>query len=81
LEKKQQEESEKYSAQRRSLIGSGGREEKIRTYNFPQSRITDHRVGLTVHSLTQFLEGEISEMTEKLQSTDMEERLAEVGLE
>ena len=80
LERKQQEEAEKYSSQRRSLIGSGGREEKIRTYNFPQNRITDHRIGLTLYNLDSVVAGDISELVEKLQASEMEERLAEAGL-
>ncbi|MFV1993958.1 MAG: peptide chain release factor 1 [Verrucomicrobiales bacterium] len=80
LERKQQEEAEKYSSQRRSLIGSGGREEKIRTYNFPQSRVTDHRVGLTLYNLDGVMDGGIDELVARLQSAEMEERLAEAGL-
>lgn len=81
LEEKQQEEAEKYSAHRRSLIGSGGREEKIRTYNFPQNRVTDHRIGLTLFNLDLFMEGQLDEMVSTLQASDMEQRLKEAGLE
>jgi len=80
LERKQQEEAAKYSAHRRDLIGSGGREEKIRTYNFPQNRVTDHRIDLTLYSLETFIEGKIGDMLDKLLATDLEERLAEAGL-
>ncbi|MCA1963589.1 MAG: peptide chain release factor 1 [Prosthecobacter sp.] len=80
LEKKQQEEAAKYSAHRRSLIGGGGREEKIRTYNYPQNRVTDHRIDLTLYSLDTFMEGRIQEMLDKLLASDLEERLAEAGL-
>jgi peptide chain release factor 1 len=80
LERKQQEEAAKYSAHRRDLIGSGGREEKIRTYNFPQNRVTDHRIDLTLYSLETFIEGKIDDMLDKLLATDLEERLAEAGL-
>jgi peptide chain release factor 1 len=81
LEEKQLEEAEKYSAHRRSLIGSGGREEKIRTYNFPQNRVTDHRIGLTLYNLDLFMEGQLDEMVNALQASDMEQRLKEAGLE
>ena len=81
LEKKQLEEAEKYSAHRRNLIGSGGREEKIRTYNFPQNRVTDHRIGLTLHNLDLFMEGQLGEMVSALQVSDMEQRFEEAGLE
>ena len=79
LEDKQREESEKYSAHRKSQIGSGGREEKIRTYNFAQNRVTDHRINLTLYSLDRFLEGEIAPMIQALQAQDMEERLQEAS--
>ena len=80
LEAKQQEEAAKYSEQRRNLIGSGGREEKIRTYNFPQNRVTDHRIGLTLYNLEGVLAGQVSELVEGLQASEMEERLQEAGL-
>lgn len=81
LEEKRREEEEKYSAHRKSLIGSGGREEKIRTYNFPQNRVTDHRLGLTLYSLDRFVEGNIQELIEALQTRDLEERLRSATLE
>jgi peptide chain release factor 1 len=77
LEKKQREEAEKYAAQRKNQIGSGDRSEKIRTYNFPQNRVTDHRIELTLYSLDLFLEGRIQEMIDALQRADMEQRLVE----
>lgn len=80
LEKKQQEEAAKYSANRRNLIGGGGREEKIRTYNYPQNRVTDHRIELTLYNLDQFVEGKISDMLQALLASDLKERLAEAGL-
>jgi len=76
-EMKQREVQDAYSATRRSLIGSGDRSEKIRTYNFPQSRITDHRIGLTSHNLDGVLEGALDELTEALQRAEIAERLAE----
>ena len=80
LKMRKEEEDSKYSDQRRSLIGSGGREEKIRTYNFPQNRITDHRINLTNYNLDNFVAGDIKEMIAAIQASEMEERLAEAGL-
>ncbi len=80
LERKQQEEAAKYSAHRRSLIGSGGREEKIRTYNYPQNRVTDHRIELTLYNLDMFMEGRIDPILDALLASDLQERLAEAGL-
>jgi peptide chain release factor 1 len=80
LERKQAEEEAAYSAHRKSQIGSGGREEKIRTYNFPQNRVTDHRINLTLYNLDRFIEGDLEEMITALQTQDMEERLTAAGL-
>lgn len=80
LERKQQEEAAKYSAHRRNLIGSGGREEKIRTYNYPQNRVTDHRIEMTLYNLDMFMEGRVDQMLDALLTSDMQERLAEAGL-
>jgi len=75
LEHRQREEAEKYSAQRRGQIGTGGREEKIRTYNFPQNRVTDHRIGLSVYNLDQVMDGNLGELIQSLQTADVAERL------
>ncbi len=80
LEDKKREEEAKYSAHRKSQIGSGGREEKIRTYNFAQNRITDHRIGLTLYNLDRVLEGDLEEMISALQHADLEQRLKESAL-
>ncbi len=78
LERKQREEAEKYSAQRRGQIGTGGREEKIRTYNFPQNRVTDHRIGLTLYNLDRLMEGDLGELIRALQVAGVKERLGNV---
>ena len=77
LERKQREEAEKYSAQRRGQIGTGGREEKIRTYNFPQNRVTDHRIGLTLYNLDRVMDGDLGELIRALQVAEVAERLKE----
>jgi peptide chain release factor 1 len=76
LQKREEEERAKYAAERRSQIGSGDRSERIRTYNFPQNRLTDHRIGLTLYNLPQVMEGEIGEIIAALQRADHEEKLA-----
>ena len=79
-EQKLRDQQAAYSSHRRSLIGSGDRSEKIRTYNFPQSRVTDHRIGLTSHNLTGIMAGDLAEFTSGLQQAEMAERLAEAGM-
>ena len=65
-----------YAENRKSQIGSGDRSERIRTYNFPQNRVTDHRIGLTLYSLDSFLLGDIGGMLESLAIADREAQLA-----
>jgi peptide chain release factor 1 len=79
-DRKLHEQQEAYSSHRRSLIGSGDRSEKIRTYNFPQSRVTDHRIGLTSHNLTGIMDGDLAELTDGLQRAEMALRLTEAGI-
>ena len=72
---KQQEQDEAIASARKSQVGSGDRSEKIRTYNFPQSRVTDHRINKTVHSLEAFLNGDIDDMVTDLIAADTAEKL------
>ena len=76
---KQQQIHDERSAQRRSLIGKGSRNERIRTYNFPQGRITDHRIGLTLHKIDQIMQGELDELISALVEFDRQERLQSGG--
>ena len=73
------EAEEKYASGRRSQVGTGDRSERIRTYNFPQGRVTDHRIGLTLHSLDAFLNGDIGDMTEALRIADQTAKLNSDG--
>ena len=72
---KQAEQSEKIASERKSQVGTGDRSERIRTYNYPQGRITDHRIGLTLYSLENFLNGNIGEMIDALITADTAEKL------
>ena len=72
---KQSEQSEKIASERRSQVGTGDRSERIRTYNYPQGRVTDHRISLTLHSLESFLNGNIGEMIDALITADTAEKL------
>jgi peptide chain release factor 1 len=74
-----QEQQAKQAAQRRSQVSTGDRSAKIRTYNFPQGRVTDHRINLTLYRLQDVVEGDIHELTEALAAADMAERLAAAG--
>ena len=78
LEKISGERMAKESEMRRSQVGSGDRSERIRTYNFPQSRITDHRIGLTLYSLEKVMEGEIDDVIEALRKAEIDELLKTV---
>ena len=71
------EQQEKISRERRSQIGSGDRSERIRTYNFPQSRVTDHRINLTLYKLGAVLEGDLDEFLDALRQADQSEKLRE----
>jgi peptide chain release factor 1 len=77
IEREKQEKEA--SAARRSMVGTGDRSQKIRTYNFPQTRVSDHRIGLTSHRLYEILEGDIDEFTEALAAEDRRKQLAAVG--
>ena len=68
-----------YSGERRSQVGSGMRNEKIRTYNFPQSRVTDHRIGLTLYKIDSIMNGDLDEIIDALISADQAEKLRESG--
>lgn len=79
LEKKTADENAKYAAQRKAQVGTGDRSEKIRTYNFPQNRVTDHRIELTLYNLLTFIEGDIDPMIGPLMAHELEEKLKAVA--
>ncbi len=79
LEEKERAASEERAETRRTLIGSGDRSSRIRTYNFPQGRCTDHRIGLTLHKLDQIIQGDLEEMVSALLEFDRQERLKSNG--
>lgn len=74
-EKERQERDSKLASERKSQIGSGDRSEKIRTYNYPQGRITDHRIGLSIYQMEDFLNGNLDEMIDNLTAADRAEKL------
>jgi peptide chain release factor 1 len=75
LDMEQRKQEREITDQRRAQVGTGDRAEKIRTYNFPQDRVTDHRIDLTLHNLPRILEGELAELTEALATADQAKRL------
>jgi peptide chain release factor 1 len=77
-ERAQREQQAQRDAQRRSQIGSGDRSQRIRTYNFPQNRVTDHRIGVSLYSLHSVLMGDLDELIEKLGAYDKEQKLKEL---
>jgi peptide chain release factor 1 len=81
-EKDRSERAARDAAQRKSLIGSGDRSDRIRTYNFPQGRLTDHRINLTLYKLLTIMEGELDDVVQALQAYEAAQQLAEleVGL-
>lgn len=81
LKMKQAEEQAKYAKDRKEQVGTGDRSERIRTYNFPQSRITDHRINYTSHALNESLFGELDHLLDALQEADLKLRLDELNNE
>ena len=79
LEAKIAEENAKYAAHRKDQIGTGDRSEKIRTYNFPQNRVTDHRIEVTLYNLSNFIEGDIDPLIEPLMVNDLDAKLSELN--
>jgi peptide chain release factor 1 len=80
LERRVAEENAKYAAQRKAQVGTGERNERIRTYNFPQNRVTDHRIELTLYNLPSIIDGNIDPIVEPLMAHDLEERLTALKL-
>ncbi len=80
LEKKIADENAKYAAQRKAQVGTGERNERIRTYNFPQNRVTDHRIELTLYNLPAFIDGDINDIIQPLIDHDIDEKLAALPL-
>jgi peptide chain release factor 1 len=79
FDKEQSEADTERAAARRGMVGSGDRSERIRTYNFPQGRITDHRINLTLYKLEQILNGEMDELIDALLTQHQAELLAAQG--
>jgi peptide chain release factor 1 len=78
-DKQLRERQGKEAAQRRTLVGSGDRSERIRTYNFPQGRLTDHRINLTLYKLAQIMDGDLEELTSTLIAENQADMLAALG--
>jgi peptide chain release factor 1 len=79
LEAERRKQSEAEAATRKSLVGTGDRSERIRTYNFPQGRLTDHRINLTLYKLDQAMDGKLDELIDALRATDQANQLSALG--
>jgi peptide chain release factor 1 len=81
LEEKKQEQQGKIAEERRSQVGTGDRSERIRTYNFPQGRVTDHRINLTLYRIESIMNGDLNEIIDSLATADRAEKLRAAGTE
>ena len=79
LDRAIEEQNKDIAQERRAMVSSGDRSAKIRTYNFPQSRVTDHRIGLTLHRLDAILEGDLNEIITALKKSEQEKKLESAG--
>jgi peptide chain release factor 1 len=79
LERMQSEADAKLAAQRKAQVGTGDRSERIRTYNFPQNRLTDHRIGLTLYQLDRIMEGEMGDVVTALNDHLMQQLIEQTG--
>jgi peptide chain release factor 1 len=79
-DKKREEEAAKQSATRKSLAGSGDRSQRIRTYNFPQNRLTDHRINLTLYKLDQIMSGDVTPVTDAMINYDREQLRGDMAM-
>jgi peptide chain release factor 1 len=79
-EAEQQRQVSERGEERRLQVGSGQRSEKIRTYNYPQNRVTDHRIGLTLYRLETIVNGDLDEFVDELATTEQAERLQAIGV-
>ena len=80
-EKDRSERAAKEAATRKSLIGSGDRSDRIRTYNYPQGRVTDHRINLTLYKIERIMDGELDELVDALSAEHQAEQLAQLAEE
>ena len=81
LDKETQTKNQERAKNRKSQVGSGDRSERIRTYNFPQGRVSDHRINLTLYNLTEILEGQLNDLITPLSTDDESKKLAELNNE
>ena len=74
-----EEADREYAENRKNQVGSGDRSERIRTYNFPQGRVTDHRIGMTIYKIEEFLDGDMDEIIDALMKDEAERKLEQYG--